>query len=207
MIAIASINKRQYSETFIHSHLEHLNSEVLYLFGGYLPTSYSLDKLKTEHPIGNLQDLLLQSNITAVLAEYGPGGVEMMNICEDLKIPMIVHFHGFDAYRGDVLKHYGGQYMNMFNKSAAIVVVSTHMKNQLMGLGCSEEKIHIIPYGIDTGIFRAKPSFPGFKAWIACGRFVEKKGHAFAIKSFSHMLKYYADARLIMVGDGPLLEN
>ena len=40
-----------------------------------------------------------------VLVHYGPTGVEMMKICQETQIPLIVYFYGFDAFRNDILKY------------------------------------------------------------------------------------------------------
>ena len=38
-------------------------------------------------------------------------------------------------------------------------------------------------------------------------RFVEKKGHKYALEAFSKVLKFNPKTKLILVGDGPLLEE
>ena len=63
-------------------------------------------------------------------------------------------FMGFDATQKTVLKKYGEAYRIMFQDAAAIVAVSVDMKQQLMTLGAAEEKIALIPYGIDVKKFR-----------------------------------------------------
>jgi len=120
---------------------------------------------------------------------------------------MVVHFHGYDAYRQDVLNHYGDKYVIMFNTATAIIVVSTHMKNQLMNLGCPEEKIYLLPYGINTGQFHSTGSSSAKKIWVTCGRLVEKKGHTYTIKAFAMALQQHSDARLIIIGDGSLMNT
>lgn len=205
-IAIASTNRQRYSETFIQSHLEYLSEDVLYLFDGYLPTKFSTDKLKTEHPIVALETLLKEKEIDVVLAEYGPGGVEMANICKALSIPLLVHFHGFDAYRKDVLNTYSAQYHIMFALAESIVAVSQDMKNQLEKLGCPREKIHYIPYGIHTEIFNM-PNTSTQHQFVACGRFVAKKGPQYTIEAFAKAYQQNPDISLVMIGDGELLDE
>ncbi|MBL4668313.1 MAG: hypothetical protein JKY30_03520 [Flavobacteriales bacterium] len=43
-IAIISTNKNQYSETFIQNHVALLPGNIHFLFDGYLPKKYSIDK-------------------------------------------------------------------------------------------------------------------------------------------------------------------
>src|SRR5206468_1582058 len=63
----------------------------------------------------------------AVLAEYGPTGVEAMRACRQLNIPLIVHFHGFDASVHSVLEEYSSQYAALFRQAASIIAVSNAM--------------------------------------------------------------------------------
>lgn len=205
-IAIASTNRQRYSETFIQSHLQFLAEEVLYLFDGYLPTKFSTDKLKTEHPIVSLESLLKENKIHVVLAEYGPGGAEMATICKALSIPLVVHFHGFDAYRNDVINTYGAQYKTMFEIAESVIGVSKDMKAQLEKLGCPKDKIHYIPYGIHNEIFNI-PNQSTKKQFVSCGRFVAKKGPQYTIEAFAKAYQQNPDISLVMIGDGELLDE
>ena len=42
---------------------------------------------------------LRQAGIEVVLAEYGPTAATILDACSIARIPMVVHFHGYDAYR------------------------------------------------------------------------------------------------------------
>jgi glycosyltransferase involved in cell wall biosynthesis len=131
----------------------------------------------------------------------------MAEICKVLHIPLIVHFHGYDAYRKDVLSTYGKQYKEMFKSAAAIIGVSKHMVNQLSQLGCPLEKLHYIPYGIDIDIFKRRHNGDSKKQLVACGRFVPKKGPQFTIQAFAKVSRQDHEATLTMIGDGELLEE
>lgn len=225
-IAIVSTNKSKYSETFIESHRKFLSEHTLNLFGGYLPTRYSLHGMVDDVPIipsisgwasllgkrsleleASIKQLLVDQKIELVLAEYGPSGVEMVEICKALKIPLIVHFHGFDAYRKDVLSSYGNQYPAMFKMATAIVAVSKHMVNQLRQLGCPDEKLYYIPYGIDIETFHMNGPNERKKRFVACGRFVSKKGPQLTIKAFAKVYQHDPEVTLTMIGDGELLSE
>lgn len=225
-IAIVSTNKSKYSETFIDSHRKYLSENPLNLFDGYLPTRYSLHGMADDVPIvpsisslaslfgkrpleleATIKKLLVDQKVELVLAEYGPSGVEMAEICNTLNIPLIVHFHGYDAYRKDVLSTYGKHYKEMFKSAAAIIGVSKHMVNQLSQLGCPLEKLHYIPYGIDIDIFKRNHIGENKKQLVACGRFVSKKGPQYTIQAFAKVSRQDHEATLTMIGDGELLEE
>lgn len=210
--AILSVNRNKYSETFIHAHIRFIRDVIVYS-DGYFPTSISLDRGESWEDLPEESDpetTLINSwnkqNVKAVLAEYGPAGVEVMHACRKANIPLVVHFHGFDAYREDALNHYGEQYKGLFQLAAKIIVVSSDMKSQLLSLGCPEEKLEKITYGVNTDVFAPAPS-TSRENFIACGRFVPKKAPLKTIQAFAQVVEKYPKAKLTFVGDGELLND
>ncbi len=128
-----------------------------------------------------------------------------MSACKENNIPFVVHFHGYDAYRKDVVSLYQLQYKKMFGEAKAIIAVSADMREKLITLGARAEKVECIPYGIDLDKFRQKEKDQVPSYFLATGRFVEKKAPYLTILAFLIVLKDIPDAKLIMVGDGPLL--
>lgn len=208
--AILSTNRNQYSETFIQAHIRLLRNVIVYS-DGYFPSSVSLDRGETWGTLNVSNDretaLILSwkdNNITTVLAEYGQAGVEVMNACEKANLPLVVHFHGFDAYRNDALESYGKLYKELFQKAAKIIVVSTDMYTQLLSLGCPKEKLEQITYGVDTDLFSPPDSTKKRQGFIACGRFVYKKSPLSTIRAFAKVVEVSPNATLTFIGDGEL---
>lgn len=211
-IAVLSTNRNKYSETFIQSHIRLIANAVVYS-DGYFPTSISLDRGESWNDLPKEKDaesMLIESwrthNVKAVLAEYGPAGVEVMNACRKANVPLVVHFHGFDAYRDDVINHYAEQYKELFQFASKIVVVSQDMKAQLMHLGCPVEKLALITYGIDTDVFLPLNDDHPREHFIACGRFVAKKSPLNTIRAFAKVCYNYPEAKLTFIGEGELFE-
>ena len=234
-IAIVSINQNKYSETFIHNHVRLLPAKVHYLFGDYLPLYYATgvevqgypflpdiaksgwwNKLHGKQREPSIQERRLQlqdaitqylkkNDIKAVLAEYGPSGVEMCEICQRAGIPLTVHFHGYDAYRIDMMKAFGGRYGEMFKQAAAVIGVSQHMMQRLRKMGAPNDKLHYNPYGADTRYFKPAKVAENPPVLLAIGRFAETKSPHLTILAFAQALKSVPEARLIMGGDGHLL--
>ena len=98
--------------------------------------------------------LLKKKKTDVVLAQYGPGGAAILRICKKAGIPLVVHFHGYDASHTATLKKYGALYKEMFAYVKAVIVVSSMMKNKLLELGCPMEKIILNPYGINPIFFQ-----------------------------------------------------
>lgn len=212
------------SETFIRAHIEKLPAEIL-LIHGWRPSIGS----KTVLPLHNValhkvgRALLghgLEREITsayvkafrtympqAVLAEYGTTGVVTVEACRRLAIPLIVHFHGYDAHVRSVLEEHRETYPLMFAYAAAIIAVSRSMQRKLISMGAPAEKVHYNPYGIDCSTFGGAQPGSAPPSFIAVGRFVEKKAPQITLRAFSQVHRKFPDAQLRMVGDGPLLEE
>jgi glycosyltransferase involved in cell wall biosynthesis len=146
---------------------------------------------------------LERHKIEIVLAEYGPTGAEVCDTCKALGIPLIVHFHGFDASRKTLLDQYSDGYKRLFEYASHVVVVSQQMKNDIHQLGCTSDKIVLNIYGGYPVFFQVSPNFQS-KRFLCVGRFVEKKAPHLTILAFFEYLKRGNDALLTMIGDGPL---
>jgi glycosyltransferase involved in cell wall biosynthesis len=228
MIGIVAPNFDVYSETFIRAHLDQLPTQVIALYGYPLPrdTSNGEEIYSSRLPYRILNNLgvnylgfsddwyqrrkiikyLIRNKVEVVLAEYGHTGEAILQVCKEANIPLVVHFHGHDAYQNKILNSAGRNYPALFNFSAAIVVVSKDMQDQLLDLGAPEEKIIVNPYGVDIAKFKGGDPSKAPPTFVAVGRFVDKKAPHLTILAFSKLLGNHPEARLIMIGNGPLLE-
>ena len=148
-----------------------------------------------------------RSHATAVLAEYGPTGVATMEACRHLDIPLIVHFHGYDASVREVLEEHAKTYPLLFQEAAAIVAVSRAMERKLISLGAPAEKVHYNPCGINCDNFSGADPASAPPVFLAVGRFIEKKAPHLTLKAFANVHRSVPEARLRMLGDGPLLNE
>lgn len=211
------------TETFIRAHLDRLPARILPIYGHLgadgkpvgrpaLPVrayrafcdryfTLSVEALVPK----DLRRFLRHSGGVALLAEYGMAGVRMMYACQDVGVPLIVHFHGYDAYADHVMKAEGKQYPALFSIAAAHVVVSRHMQQQLIQLGAPPDRVHLCPYGVDVSKFIGGGPATAAPHFVAVGRFVEKKAPHLTILAFSRVRKECPKACLTMVGDGRLL--
>ena len=156
---------------------------------------------------GGLQRFLKQNQVEVVLAEYGPSGVEVAPVCKRLSIPLIVHFHGYDAYRDDILGDQGRFYPEMCLVASALVVVSEDMRRQLISLGAPKEKIHLIPYGVDPILFQPTQPDKNPLDLVGIGRFTAKKAPQLTIQAFARIAGQFPEARLLIAGIGDLHEE
>lgn len=231
-ICVCASENNAYPETFIRAHVTRLKGNVSFVFGGFFPTrkgpggeflmkipgagerirrfalkrlfkhDFSQDKLKQDA----FYDYLKNERIDVVLAEYGPTGAQVMDVCRRAGVTLVVHFHGFDAYRKNTLDEYRLLYPKMFEAAHAIVCVSRHMEEQLLKMNAPREKLFYNPCGGDMSLFQGSNPAQSAPLFISTGRFVDKKAPHLTLLAFARVLPNVPDARLIMVGDGPLLD-
>lgn len=223
-ICVVSPARDARSETFIQAHVEKLPAQVELLYGGFFPQYYGDGKSLVERVprverglrrrINHAQEIdlaklaltrfLREEQVTAILAEYGPTGVALADVARDAGVPLVVHFHGYDASMHDVLAQHAKTYPALFESAAAIVAVSQAMKKRLVSLGAAPGKVHYNPCGVDCELFRAVDAGASPPVFLAVGRFVDKKGPHLTLLAFAKVHAALPEARLRMIGDGPL---
>jgi glycosyltransferase involved in cell wall biosynthesis len=144
--------------------------------------------------------------VDVVLGEYGPVCVDYMEACAATGIPLVAHFHGYDAYQRSTLETYRLAYQRVFEVAKVLIVVSRAMGEQLKSLGAPAEKIVWNPCGVDTDFFQGARPGAAAPLLLSVGRFVEKKAPHHVLCAFRDVLVARPDARLLMVGDGVLLD-
>ncbi len=143
-----------------------------------------------------------------VHAHFGPEGLKVMCACEQLGIPLVVGFHGYDfAVLPAAEERWRDGYNRLFRYAARIVVGSTFAAGQLQRLNCPVEKIAVIHAGIDLDqiSFEERKPVSGVPVrFIGVGRLVEKKGTRYALEALAKTRRKYADITYVHIGAGPL---
>lgn len=227
-ICILKPNQNAYSETFIDRQIR-LLQPVKVLYEGWYPTIEEdsersflpfpfyilffrglfrnlLPALYSSWYTRQLEKYFRKNNIDLVLANYGPMGVSVMDACRAAGILLVVHFHGFDAHHNATLLKFRKLYPRLFEFSAALIVVSGDMKSSLLALGADEKKVWFNPYAVDAGLFRQSNPAEADPVFIFVGRFAPKKNPLLLVRSFQKLVQEVPEARLILIGEGSLLE-
>lgn len=225
-ICVVHPSENALSETFIRQHIERLPARSIY--GGPWPTWYSngtplVRQRLLMKGIGFLATHFLNLSperfsrrafarylrreaIDVVLAEYGPTGVAVRDTCHDAEVPLVVHFHGYDAHSIPVLEEYREGYRQLFAAAVAVIAVSRTMAEQLLTLGVPNEKLFVNSCGVDVDAFNGASPALAKPIFLAVGRFVDKKAPHLTLLAFAKVVEACPEARLIMVGEGPLLD-
>lgn len=150
---------------------------------------------------------LLKKNKFALINSHWliPQGIAacMAAMLSGKNIPLVCTLHGGDVYalNSPILKFLKRMTVHRMD---ALLVVSHAIKNRLVTLGADENKIHVIPMGVDlrnSFIPAQPPNSP--RSILFVGRLVEKKGLKYLIEAFKKVVEKYPDTRLTIVGKGP----
>ena len=144
----------------------------------------------------------------AVLAHFGTTAVEVCPLFRQAGIPLVAHFNGFDLSRSLRSSRYRRLLRESVSSIHTYVVVADYMRDALLQLGIPEERIEKIPYG--TPIPPMDPVVDQCESpcrFLTIGRFVEKKRPDLTIAAFAEVASTDPSCRLVMVGDGPLLDR
>lgn len=221
-IAIFAPSKNPYSETFIQAHKNYLKGNVFYYYGkisdlklegkndlvsDFKRKYLKLIKLllnKSEYFLNKrrIETSLIENKIDVVLVEYANHARNLLPLIKDTKIPMVIHFHGLDASKYQLIEK-PNIYKEVFNYAKSVIVVSKVMEKMVLDLGCPKEKLVYNVYGPQPEFEKVIPKFSK-KQFIAIGRFTDKKAPYYTILAFKEVIKKHPEAKLLIAGDGEL---
>ncbi|MCX6938741.1 MAG: glycosyltransferase [Verrucomicrobia bacterium] len=216
-----------YSETFLEDHVAHISQNLTLLYGWPFPrfTKGGVSVLKpsveksiqavisggkitaeTWHAyISDLARFIVGSGVKAALLESGLMGSFLHEACTAAKVPFVVHFHGVDAFGRELLERWLPHYRKFFATAHRVVGVSHAMCAQLVALGAPKERVLHAPYGVAVNLPSLARPAEAAPQFVAVGRFVEKKAPLNTVQAFARVWREVPEARLVMIGDGPLL--
>jgi len=142
-----------------------------------------------------------------VHAHFGPDGCKVMYACEQLHIPFVVSFYGYDLSQLITERFWQDAYRDLFARAAGVIALSEDFRRRLLAIGCPAEKIHIIRIGVNPEDFPFRPAVPGRNKPVrilSVARCVEKKGIDYGLEALVIVRKQYPDVHFTHIGDGPL---
>jgi glycosyltransferase involved in cell wall biosynthesis len=207
-VCICSPEQDAVSETFIKAHVNHINANCFFLYGGSPPSitgsGQRISDWGNDLRSGFINYLRI-NKIDVLLAEYGTTGANIFELCREARVPLIVYFHGFDATVHSTVNDFRAKYKDMFQYATHIFVVSKEMENRLLDLGCPKDKLINNPCAPNDSFFQIMPDYQSHQ-FLSVGRFVNKKAPYLTLAAFYEVYKHNQKARLIMAGDGYLKE-
>jgi glycosyltransferase involved in cell wall biosynthesis len=146
-------------------------------------------------------------------AHFGVDGVYALGIAQDLGIPLITTFHGYDITtirsnflrtRGVVDKHYYFGLKRLRREGDRFIAVSRFIEERLLKEGFPRERVFQHYIGVDTRRFSPGREIPERRYILCVGRHAEKKGIDTLLEAFTRIRDTHKNVGLIQVGAGPL---
>ncbi len=162
----------------------------------FLPTSASLSEMER---------IWRAHRPAAVLAAFGTNGIRAHHVCSRLNIPYVIHFHGYDASSLTRLAAYRREIAPALAESIAAVCVSSPMIAAVRQLGATQDKLHLIPYGVNVEQFQPSSRVADEECrFVMVGRLVEKKSPLTSLRAFHACRQQCSHVKLVIIGSGPL---
>lgn len=219
----------QYSETFILDHIARMPGETIPILGtwprliaeglrvfprvlefGSLERNWTpkmLSRGSRASMTSRLGRFLKARRVDVALAEYATSAFPLVDACGSARIPLVVHFHGFDIYTKAFLEQNAESYRRLFASAAAFIAGSRDMLAHALSVGVPEGKLHYNPCGVDGSQFSPIQAGTNPPRIVSVGRFVDKKAPYLTILAFQAAKEKCPNAQLAMAGDGPALET
>lgn len=134
-----------------------------------------------------------------------PNGLGALFLKKLYGIPYINTIHGEEVY---LSKRYHTVFALKWivNNAKKTITNSLATKNSCLDVGLNGDNIEIIPFGVDTNFFRPLnlPKEGSDFQILSVGYLIERKGFEYLIRAMKDVLKKHRNARLKIVGSGPL---
>lgn len=221
-----------YSETFIHDELRHHERYETTVFTRQWRNAdrfpghrvISVERIPDRrHPLASLvysltgrswghERALREGGFDLVHAHFGHNGIQGMQLARRQGLPLVVTLHGRDvtllmghSKYAPEWWHYLLGYRALFRYASLFLAASSELRDLIVGCGCPEEKVRVHRLGVDLTRFSPTPKPPqGPPRVLMVGRFVEKKGHQYALHAAKLVRERGIIFKLVLVGDGPL---
>ena len=137
-------------------------------------------------------------------AHFGRPGAMIAPVAEQMGVPLVVTFYGYDISELPRQQRWRDAYQNIWHTAAAVIVLSEEMKQRAVQWGAPPGRTRVVHLARDLDAFPYRlPSAPVRKL-VSVGRLTEKKGHRDAIGAVKKTVPSGYDLQLRIVGDGPL---
>ena len=167
-------------------------------------------KLTGSYKTRYFENITKENNVKLLHAHFGTEGVRYLKLKKNLDLPITTTFYGSDVSMNPKKPYWKKQYIRLFQEGDLFLTEGNNMKNELIKLGCPENKIIVQHLGVDLNTFNFTPrTLPedGNIVILIAGSFREKKGIPYAIQTFAKVKKDHPNIQLRILGDGPLRDQ
>jgi glycosyltransferase involved in cell wall biosynthesis len=147
-----------------------------------------------------------------VHAHFGTGGATALPLARQLRVPLVVTLHGYDATVTDEharssprrsLRRYVAARPALAREGSLFIAVSEFIRSCAVEQGFPADRTVVHYIGIDLSEFRPVPA-ERTPVVLFVGRLVEKKGCELLIRAMAKVAERHPQAELVVIGDGVL---
>lgn len=172
-------------------------NEYSFKFWGFAPTFFQ--------QVRNLNPELIH-------AHFGSDGSLALPLARDLRVPLLVTFHGFDATSKDEYARRSFYSHRLYLRCREIlkqetrlfIAISEFIKKKLLEQGFPPDKIVVHYIGVDTELFQPEPTVSREPIVLFVGRLTEKKGCEYLIRAMKEVQAAMPEVELVVIGEGLL---
>jgi colanic acid/amylovoran biosynthesis glycosyltransferase len=198
----AAINEIKYP-TLVLSENENLLAKLKFKFL----------KLISNMDVISIKQFLVDHNVKVLHFHFGTDAGIYFPLLKKIKIPSVVSFYGYDC--SSFVKYLGGYgkiYLRrrVFPHVTKVLAMSPAMKNDLIKIGCPENKIIVHHHGNDVNKFFFQRNYEVKDRpvkFLILSALTPTKGHIFILESMQSLISRNKNISLTIVGDGPLRKN
>jgi glycosyltransferase involved in cell wall biosynthesis len=221
-VALFSNNFLEYSQTFVYDEVRSHDRYAVHVFTSrrlnaerfpYEPVHaaphYLAFKATTICP--TFDRVFRRERFDLIHAHFGPGAVYALPYAMRHDLPLVVTFHGYDVpilLTSDRFKPEHWRYwlasFPLFRRIDRFLAASLDLRELLLRRGADPERVFLYHLGVDVPAYRRDPVERDHVEVVMIGRFVEKKGHEFALRAVARARAAGAPLRLVLIGSGPL---
>lgn len=149
---------------------------------------------------------LKHHRVSVVLAEFGPTGAALREVCKSEGIPLVVNFHGYDATVMPQRASVRMAYKLLARDASGFVCGSKHFRETVCSLGIRKDQVVIIPCGVQLEKFALSQQTRSAVKLIAVGRLTAKKAPIKTLQAFA-LARNQSQENLVLeiIGDGPMM--
>jgi glycosyltransferase involved in cell wall biosynthesis len=137
-----------------------------------------------------------------ILCNFGDIAMRLLPVAWREGVPVVAYFHGHFGCLSN--RWYRWSLSRCLAKFAASVVLTKAERRWMLEHGVPEDKVHVIPCGAPTQMFRpGVRKSGGAVRFVMVSRLVDQKGCDLSIKAFANLAADVAGAELQIYGDGP----